>query len=106
MDRIEHEEVKKKIGDHAIDGINRTRDINYLLDHICGQGPVIACAIIDRLIPLISAFVLMGFELRSRDGNENAKAILDRAYALEIRGTKGLCHARDEFFEQTGVFLC
>lgn len=69
-----------------------------------------AVGIIDNLDPLTAAFVVMLFKKISEDSSsslcskEYADSLLLNAYELKIRGTLGLCHARDQVYRETGFF--
>ncbi len=69
------------------------------------------CATIDSLDSITAAFVVMTLRQMTREQrNPMATSILRYAEELkeaghEIQGLKGLCHARDEAYRKTGVFL-
>jgi hypothetical protein len=68
--------------------------------------------IIDNLDPLTAAFVIAVFRERA-DGHLHHPLACSKAWAMElitkadrlqIRGTLGLCHARDQVYQETGFF--
>lgn len=69
-----------------------------------------AVSIIDNLDPLTAAFMIAMFQNRSTGDlfsasicpKEYADSLLLNAYELQIRGTLGLCHARDQVYRETG----
>lgn len=69
-----------------------------------------AVCIIDNLDPLTAAFVITMFREQERGSafvacNEKyAKSLLAKASRLRIRGTLGLCYARDQVYRETGYF--
>lgn len=69
-----------------------------------------ALAIIDNLDQLTAAFVIMAFRERA-DGHLHLSLACSKAWAMElitkadklqIRGTLGLCHAREQVYRETG----
>lgn len=72
----------------------------------------VAVSIIDNLDPLTAAFLVTVFRCRVHGGFSSpsicttayAESLCSRAKELRIRGTQGLCHARDQVYRDTGFF--
>jgi hypothetical protein len=97
------------------------RDVNDLLSEIrnaydpANAADIIAnydieeaVAIIDNLDQLTAAFMMTVFRFRIQAESgfkyRYAKELVERADELHIRGTAGLCYARDIVYRETGFF--
>lgn len=79
---------------------------------VAGHSIEDAVRIIDNLDPLVAAFVIAMFKLRAQGGTTwatcsktYARKVVARANVRRIRGTLGLCYARDEVYHKTGILV-
>ncbi|GEM_PF-1446487 len=109
--KTEHEKLKKLVTKEEIERTQSFDTPQMATERILCMTPPKACALIDCLDPLTAAFVIVVIRELAHDyssgvlPNITSNAILDRAEKLDIKGLKGLCHARDEVYKKTGVFL-
>lgn len=110
----EHEKLKKTITQGQVKRVQGCATPTLAAQEILNlEDPKMACALIDSLDPLTAAFVVMILREWSSKRMDSTKqveswatAILTHAQKLDIKGLKGLCHARDEIFRTTGAFVC
>jgi hypothetical protein len=100
----EHLEIKKRVTKIDIERIVRLETPSLAAEEVMKHHVNEACALIDSLDPLSAAFVILILRER-KETSSRVKEVLERAEKLEIQGLKGLCHARDEVYRKTGVFL-
>jgi|SRR5579872_227404 len=101
----EHWDAKEKITQELVDKVQKVKEPMDAVKIVCSYTVVEACALLDSLIPLFSALILVVINMNSRNGDIKAQQIIKRAKKLQIRGIKGVCHARNQFFEETGIFV-
>ena len=100
-----HRKVKRSITSHDIARIRDCDTPEIATNEVMRLGPISACALVDSSDPLTAAFIVNILRERANRGDKNAIAFIERADRLNIRGTKGLCHARDEIYRKMGVLL-
>lgn len=76
-------------------------------DLVAGFEVEAAVSLVDNLDQLTAAIVVTVFRFRTLGGSSGyeyrfAKNFVKRAEELQIRGTAGLCYARDLVFRETG----
>lgn len=106
MNKEDHELAKTGLSKYLIWSLEEADDPCVATDIICTLNSVDACAALDKIFPLFAALIIGVLTIRAREKNDpKAQEILTRARELEIQGTKGICHERDEFFKRTGIFI-
>lgn len=97
------EQEKKSVTGEEVVAAESAETPSLAADIVSAHSPLKACAVINGMSPLGAAFVLHILRMRVYDGK--AQSITTTAEILQIRGAKGLCHARDEMFRGLGKLL-
>ena len=105
VDRAEHEKAKERINRKTLKEVESAENPFTATDVVYALNPIEACALIDRVFPIMAAIIIGALKIKAEKDDAHAREIIDRAQALEIRGTKGICHERDALFKLTGVLL-
>ena len=107
LPKVEHwKQIKKNIcsaASSAVAAFIIAKVVDYNEENV---EPVMA--MIDNLDPLTAAFILTEFRIQEKTavGYEFrfAQRVVARAVELKIRGSAGLCFARDVVYRETGFF--
>jgi hypothetical protein len=86
-----------------IDRIQNTKAPVEIITILKGFSAEEAVSIIDDLDELNAAFAIAQLRISARFGESWACDVIARADQLQICGTRGLCHARDEVYRQIGT---
>jgi hypothetical protein len=101
-----HKKAMRLVTPGEIERIRKSTSPYEAADIVREYQPRIACAMIALSDPLTAAFIIEELHQRAKFACQRSMMILTHAHRLQIRGTKGLWHARGEFLEKLGSLLC